>query len=196
MRWPNSRATVRGSHLRSAMLHLHYLTGLLIFVLTWLRFILQTQAFVPPSEPAPPRGLQLVTLFIHIVLYAIPIALPVLGWLALSAKAAPVQLFVFDRPLAPFALDPALAKPLGGWHERIANVGYALIGIHAAAALIHHFVLRDNTFAPMLPWARQRLRQPVERSHEKTLLPRIDTHFVRLLPCARRRRKTLRAQPG
>ena len=88
MRWPNSRATARGSHLRSALRHLHYLTGLLIFVLTWLRFILRTQAFVPPSEPAPPRGLQLVTLFLHIVLYAIPIALPVLGWLALSAKAA------------------------------------------------------------------------------------------------------------
>ena len=93
MRWPNAKATARGSDLRSAMRHLHYLTGLLIFVLTWLRFILWTQAFVPPSEPAPPRGLQLVTLFIHIVLYAIPIAQPALGWLALSAKAAPVLLF-------------------------------------------------------------------------------------------------------
>ena len=44
MRWPNARPTTRGSDLRSAMRRLHYLTGLLIFVLTWLRFILRTQA--------------------------------------------------------------------------------------------------------------------------------------------------------
>jgi cytochrome b561 len=30
-------------------------------------------------------------------------------------------------------------------------VGYALIGAHAAAALFHHYVVRDNTLRRMLP---------------------------------------------
>jgi cytochrome b561 len=30
-------------------------------------------------------------------------------------------------------------------------VGYFLIGIHAAAALAHHYIQRDNTLVRMLP---------------------------------------------
>ena len=71
--------------------------------------------------------------------------------------AAPVHLFFFDLPVAPIELDPGLAKPLRAWHARIANAGYALIGLHAAAALVHHYVLRDNALARVLPLLRQRL---------------------------------------
>ena len=31
------------------------------------------------------------------------------------------------------------------------NVGYFLIGLHAAAALFHHYVTHDNTLSRMLP---------------------------------------------
>jgi cytochrome b561 len=30
-------------------------------------------------------------------------------------------------------------------------VGYFLLGLHAAAALFHHYVLKDNTLVRMLP---------------------------------------------
>ena len=155
--------TDRGSNLRAAMLHLHYLNGLLVFTLTWVRLALRTSASVPVSQPIPPRWLRLAAMSIHIVLYTILIALPLLGWLALSAKADPVHLFFFDLPLAPIDLDPALARPLRTWHARIANAGYALIGLHAAAALIHHYVLRDNALVRMLPLLHQRLPNPVKR---------------------------------
>jgi cytochrome b561 len=39
-------------------------------------------------------------------------------------------------------------------HEIIANAGYYLIGLHAAAALFHHYVVRDNTLERMLPAMR------------------------------------------
>ena len=146
----------RGSDLRGAMLHLHYLTGLLIFALTWLRLALRTSTVIPVSQPVSPRWLRLGAMSIHVVLYAILIALPLLGWLALSAKAQPVQLFFFDLPFAPIDLDPGLARPLRTWHARIANAGYFLIGLHAAAALIHHYFLRDNTLSRVLPLLRQR----------------------------------------
>lgn len=146
----------RGSDLRGAMLHLHYLTGLLVFALTWLRIALRTAASVPGSHPFPPRWLRLASMSIHLSLYAILIALPLLGWLALSAKAQPVHLFFFDLPFAPIELDPSLARPLRMWHVRIANAGYVLIGLHAAAALVHHYALRDNALTRILPLLRQR----------------------------------------
>ena len=36
-------------------------------------------------------------------------------------------------------------------HDVQANIGYALIALHAAAAIYHHHVLKDNTLTNMLP---------------------------------------------
>ena len=59
------------------------------------------------------------------------------------------------------AVDPEYArlmgldKPLGGQikevHELVGTIGYFLIGTHAAAALFHHYLKRDNTLRAMLP---------------------------------------------
>ena len=39
-------------------------------------------------------------------------------------------------------------------HETLANIGYALIALHAVAAIYHHHVLKDNTLTNMLPERR------------------------------------------
>ena len=80
-----------------------------------------------------------------------------------SDAKSPILLDVGDVILAPIELDPELAKPLRAWHARIANVGYALIGLHGTAALVHHYVLRDNALVRMLPLLRQRLLTRLER---------------------------------
>ncbi|EDH6436062.1 cytochrome b, partial [Salmonella enterica subsp. enterica serovar Infantis] len=36
-------------------------------------------------------------------------------------------------------------------HEMLANIGYFLIAMHAAAALFHHYIQKDDTFSRMLP---------------------------------------------
>jgi cytochrome b561 len=53
------------------------------------------------------------------------------------------------------AFDPgnrALVKQVGGWHAIAANTVLIVAGVHAAAALFHHFLLRDATLKRMLPW--------------------------------------------
>ena len=40
-----------------------------------------------------------------------------------------------------------------GWHELAANAILIVAGLHAAAALFHHYILRDATLRRMLPWA-------------------------------------------
>ncbi len=47
--------------------------------------------------------------------------------------------------------NPDLAGEIKEWHELAGTLGYWLIGLHAAAALFHHFISRDNTFIRMLP---------------------------------------------
>jgi cytochrome b561 len=45
-------------------------------------------------------------------------------------------------------------KAVGDWikeiHETAGTVGYWLIGLHAAAALAHHYFWKDNTLRRML----------------------------------------------
>ena len=145
----------RGSDLRVNMAALHYLCGLLVFALVWVRMALRMFSRVPPIEPAPPAWQEAGAKLLHAVLYAMMIGLPLLGWLALSAKGKPVHLFVFDLPF-PIEPDDALARQLKELHESIAKAGYAAIGLHAAAALFHHYVKRDNTLTRILPsrWRR------------------------------------------
>jgi cytochrome b561 len=37
------------------------------------------------------------------------------------------------------------------WHETLAPLGYWLIGLHAVAALFHHYFLKDDTLRRMMP---------------------------------------------
>jgi cytochrome b561 len=48
--------------------------------------------------------------------------------------------------------DRALAHQIGDWHALAANALLIVAGVHAAAALFHHYVLRDETLRRMLPW--------------------------------------------
>jgi len=48
--------------------------------------------------------------------------------------------------------DKALRELIGDWHALAANAILIVAGLHAAAALFHHFVLRDATLRRMLPW--------------------------------------------
>lgn len=37
------------------------------------------------------------------------------------------------------------------WHVTLANLGYFVIGLHAFAALMHHYFWKDNTLLRMMP---------------------------------------------
>lgn len=90
---------------------------------------------------------------VHLALYAFMVAMPLIGWLAISAKGAPVTFLGLNRPLL-MGKNETLHDSLKVWHEVVGTAGYFLIGLHAAAALIHRYVMRDNTLQRMLPARR------------------------------------------
>jgi cytochrome b561 len=60
---------------------------------------------------------------------------------------------IFNLFIVP-AFDPAnkaLRNLIGDWHGLAANVILILAGLHAAAALFHHAILRDGVLRRMLP---------------------------------------------
>ncbi|WP_077045618.1 cytochrome b [Pseudomonas sp. KK4] len=139
----------RGGHLRGLFLGLHGVFGLSIFALVWVRLLARLSPR-PPITPKPPAWQTGVSHLMHLALYGLMIATPVLAWLMLSAAGKPMPYYEFYLP-SPVAVDPDLAKQFKYWHELIGSAGYWLIGLHAAAGLFHHYWVRDNTLRRMLP---------------------------------------------
>jgi cytochrome b561 len=61
----------KGSDLRTNLALLHYLLGLAVFVLVWLRMLGRIGATVPPITPLPPLWQSRLAKAIHWVLYAL-----------------------------------------------------------------------------------------------------------------------------
>ena len=84
------------------------------------------------------------------VAVTVMVAMPLLGWLQLRAAGEPIPFFRLQLPPL-IGEGRALANQLNDVHETIGTIGYWLIGLHAAAALVHHYLMRDNTLVRMLP---------------------------------------------
>ncbi len=128
----------------------HNMLGLAVFGLVFVRLALHFMYTTPPITPAPPAWQQSMAATMHLALYAFLIVMPLLGWLTLSAKGKPIPFFGLELP-ALIGVDKPLAKNLEEIHETIGTIGYYLIGAHAAAALFHHYLMRDDTLVRMLP---------------------------------------------
>ena len=142
--------SARGSDLREMLKTWHYFLGLAVFALVWLRLIARFTVPVPAIVPPPARWQRMVANLTELTLYLFMMAMPLLGWLILSGENHAVSVFGFQLP-ALIGENRALAKQLEEVHETIGNIGYFLIGVHAAAALAHHYLQRDNTLVRMLP---------------------------------------------
>ena len=146
---------LKGSHERDLLVFWHYTLGLSVFGLIWFRLWMRCMGRSPVIRPALPIGQAVIAKAVQLTLYALMIGLPVLGWLTLSAKGVPIPFFNLELP-ALIAADHDHAKLFKKIHELIATAGYFLIGLHAFAALFHHFVKRDNTLKLMMNYRGRR----------------------------------------
>lgn len=140
----------KGSYLRDALKTWHFMLGLSVFVLVWLRLLSAITAPSPRINPELPKWQKLSAVLIQSVLYILMVAMPVAGWLILSAQGKPIPFFGLQLP-ALINESKNVAEFTKGIHETAGTVGYFLIGLHAAAALFHHYFIRDNTLLRMLP---------------------------------------------
>ncbi|SDC51774.1 cytochrome b561 [Cupriavidus sp. YR651] len=139
----------RGSDARSMAMATHEVAGILVLGLAAPRLLWRLVAGAPPPEPGP-RWSHVLAHGAHIVLYAFLFAQPVLGWLTVNATGHAVELrslgIVLPTLVSP---DKALGTTLKGVHEWLGTAFYLVIGLHAMAALFHHYMLGDNTLRRM-----------------------------------------------
>jgi len=128
----------------------HFMLGLSILGLVVLRSAAYLSGAVPRIEPEPPKWQRLLAKLMHVALHVFLIGMPLLGWLTLSAEGKPIPFFAWQLPPLVNAAD-AVAEWAKEIHEAGGTIGYFLVGLHAAAALFHHYVVRDNTLRRMLP---------------------------------------------
>ncbi|HEY5993892.1 MAG TPA: cytochrome b [Gallionellaceae bacterium] len=140
----------KGSDPREALKTWHNMLGLLIFLLVWLRLAARFSGPPPEILPMPPAYQRWASKLLHVALYGLMIAMPLLGWLLLSASGKPVPFFGLELP-ALTVENKDTAKAIKEVHETIGTLGYYLIGLHTVAALYHHYFVRDNTLVRMLP---------------------------------------------
>lgn len=137
----------RGSDIREGLKTWHFMLGLSVFVLVWVRVAARA---LSPRRPAPRTWAGAFAIAVHLALYALMIAMPLMGWTALSAERDAIPFFGLTLPplVAP---SEGLAGRVEDLHASLGVAGYWLIGLHAAASLFHHYVLRDGTLRRMLP---------------------------------------------
>jgi superoxide oxidase len=140
----------RGSATREAMKLWHYMLGLAVLALVFVRIAARFLSPTPPIVPAISAPQAWAAKLLHLALYALMICLPLVGWTILSAEGNAVPFFGMELP--PLTVpDKATAESMEDLHELGGKIGYALIGLHALAALFHHYVQKDNTLRRMLP---------------------------------------------
>lgn len=139
----------KGSEIRYLLKQWHFMLGLSLSLLVWLRLLVRFIGPTPRIEPPIPAWQARLAKLMHIALYLLMIGLSVAGWLILSAAGKPIPFFGVELP--PLVnKNPHLAEEIKEWHETVGDVGYFLIGLRAAAALFHHFISHDNTLVRML----------------------------------------------
>ncbi len=140
----------KGSDLREGLKTWHFMLGMLVFALVWLRIAARFSGPTPSIQAEPPSWQQLSAKLLHLALYAVMIGMPLSGWLLLSASGKTIPFFGLELP-ALIGENKDFAEQIKELHEFVGTAGYYLIGLHAAAAFYHHYVVRDNTLTRMLP---------------------------------------------
>ena len=131
------------------LVSIHKPLGIAILVLALIRLVLRLIYGAPPLPADLPEPMKLAAHLSHYGLYALMIAMPLLGWGMLSAAAYPVVLYGNIQLPQILPLNDTLHTALWNAHFYLAFAFYALILMHIAAALFHALVRRDGVFQSM-----------------------------------------------
>lgn len=131
----------------------HKWAGVTVFLLVAVRLGWRLTHAVPALPAAIPAPQRLLAGAIHGLLYLLMFAIPLSGWLMSSAKGFQTVWFGLVPLPDLVAKDAALGDSLQALHFALNMVLAGLVVVHAAAALKHHFVDRDDILTRMLPGA-------------------------------------------
>jgi cytochrome b561 len=138
---------------QDALYNFHKSLGVLILILMILRLINRLVVGAPIPDPNIPAWQKTASAIVHTALYALLLAMPLVGYVANSAYGAPTPFFgLFNLP-AIVSQNEALSKQLFTLHRWAGFNVILLVLAHVGAALHHYLIRRDNVLHRMLPRA-------------------------------------------
>ncbi len=131
--------------------NLHKSFGITVLALMICRICWHVYNHRPDEVPTIKAWEKAGAAIVHYSLYVLLLAQPLTGWLLSSAGGRPVSVFgLFTLPdLVP--ADKAAKHIYASRHETIGYLIMAVVGLHIAAAIKHHFIDKDTVLKRMLP---------------------------------------------
>lgn len=141
---------------------LHKSIGITILLAAFLRLAWRLMHKPPALPVAMPPLERKAAETSHLLLYFYLFVLPLTGWAVVSAAVLniPTRLYgIIPWPHLPILPNLKHKAPvehvLALIHTYLAWTLIAVLVLHAAAALRHHFILHDDILTRMLPWGRR-----------------------------------------
>lgn len=135
----------------------HKSIGVTVLVLSIGRLAWRLAHRPPPLPIAMSPWERITSKAVHWAFYLLLFVMPLTGWIFSSnpEKLRPFSWFgLVSLPMLPVSSGFAAAAKEA--HELLGWTMAALVALHVAAALRHHFLLRDHVLGRMLPWADKR----------------------------------------
>jgi cytochrome b561 len=135
----------------------HWLTATLVMAAYFmgpgvlLRVLWRLIDRVPEDPPMAP-WMKYSSKFVHLVLYGLLIATPVTTIVGAWLEGHPLTLLAFGNIGPMLSQSHEIGQSVASIHPILGDAILWVAGLHAAAALYHHFFLRDRVLGSMLPW--------------------------------------------
>jgi cytochrome b561 len=151
-----------GPYVRQVV-QVHRSLGLTLAALTIFRLAWRWRARIPSLPDDLAIVQKIAARAAEGLLYVLLLAQPVIGLLYTNAYGLRVNLFLLGELPAVIDRDRPLSAQLGSVHNFLGYSLLALIGLHSAAALFHHFIRRDDVLNAMLPPHLRQVRTPAAK---------------------------------
>ncbi len=129
---------------------LHETLGLCVFALVALRLMWRWLDTLPAAEPSPAWmvwSAKVVQIALYALLFAVPMTAIAGAWL----EGHPLTLLAGLTVPSPIGISHDLGVTIAEIHTWLGDAILWLAGLHAAAAIFHHLVLKDAVLLSMLP---------------------------------------------
>ena len=138
---------------RASELGWHETLGILVFAVVLAR-VLWRLIDRRPAGPPMAAWMEWSSRAVHWALYALLVAIPATAIVGAYLEGHPVTFLGLGAlgPIGP--LSHTLGQTVSDLHRSLGSFIVWIAGAHAAAALFHHFVMRDNVLVSMLPGSR------------------------------------------
>lgn len=133
---------------------LHISLGLVVLLLMLVRVIWRI-ANPTPLELAATRAQNLAAKLVKLGFYVFIFIVLVSGYLITTAEGQPASMFNLIKFPVLVELSSGNVDIAGALHKYLAWGIILLVVLHAAGALLHHFVMRDRTLVRMLKPVKQ-----------------------------------------